>query len=140
MDVFLNAFGQVSLVSVVVATVVTFLFGWAWHSPLLFMKQWMAVNKMPNTKPDSKEMMMCMGYGVLNTALINTMLAVLLVLAGVNSLQEALTVGLVAWAGLSLYEGLGMMIWEKKSVTALWVKAGHTLGVVIIGICVMMLL
>ncbi len=140
MDIFLNALEQVSALNVLIATVVTFLFGWAWHSPLLFMDQWMKVNNMPNTKPDPKDMMMSMGKGVLNTALINTMMATLLVLAGTNSLKEALTVGLVAWVGLSLYEGLGGMIWMKKSCTSVWVNAGHTLGVVVIGICVMTLL
>ena len=140
MDILLNALEQINLVALAAATVVTFLFGWAWHSPLLFMNQWMAVTGMPNKKPESKEMMTAMGWGVLNTALINTAMATLIILVGANSLEEALVVGFVAWVGLSLYEGLGSLIWEKKSFTSLWVSAGHTLGVVLIGISVMMLL
>lgn len=140
MDMLLNAFGQLNPMAVIAATVVTFFFGWAWHSPLLFMSQWMAVNKMPDIKPDPKKMINSMGLGVLNTAMINICMAMLLVMFGVNSLTEGLTIGLVAWAGTSLYEGFGLMIWEKKSFTALWVKSGHTLGVILIGITVLVIL
>lgn len=140
MDMLLNALEQVNPLAVGAATVATFLFGWLWHSPVLFMKQWMEVNNLPDVAPDPKEMMTCMGYGVLNTVLINTLLATLLILAGTQTLQESLVVGVVAWAAFSLYEGLGMMIWEGKPFTALWVKAGHTLSVVLIGIMVMSLL
>jgi len=119
------------------ATVATFLFGWAWHSPLLFQKLWMEVNNLPDQAPEMQEMMLAMVKGILNTLLINAALAALISLGGAINFKESLTLGLIAWAGLSLYESLGMMIWEQKSFTALWLKAGHTLGVVIIGIGVM---
>src|SRR3989338_5211753 len=57
------------VMSVVIAVIASFAFGWLWHGPV-FGKLWLKLMKFPsNMKPDAKMMMKSMGLGLLGTVL-----------------------------------------------------------------------
>ena len=88
--------------AVLVAAVVAYLIGWAWYSPILWQKPWMAArgdNGSNWAESGKKEMPKIMLYGFINTLLMSFVIAIFLVLTGVSTLTETLQVALLLCFG-----------------------------------------
>ena len=87
--------------AVLVAAVAAYLVGWAWYSPLLWQKPWMAARgkTMEDMKSGMSEMPKVMIYGFVNTLAMSFVIAVFLALTGVTSLILALQVALLLCFG-----------------------------------------
>ena len=88
--------------AVLVAAVAAYLVGWAWYSPILWQKPWMAARGDTGENWNSegkKEMPKIMLYGFVNTLLMSFVIAVFLALTGVASLMQALQVALLMCFG-----------------------------------------
>jgi hypothetical protein len=88
--------------AVLVAAVVAYLVGWAWYSPILWQKPWMAARGDTGEnweKDGKKEMPRVMIYGFVNTLLMSFVIAVFLALTEVTSLISALQVSLLLCFG-----------------------------------------
>jgi len=88
--------------AVLIAAIVAYLVGWAWYSPLLWQKPWMEARGDNGSNWETegkKEMPKIMLYGFLGTLATSFAMAVFLALAEVNSLMNALQVGLLLCFG-----------------------------------------
>lgn len=88
--------------AVLVATVAAYLIGWAWYSPILWQKPWMAARGDDGSnwnESGKKEMPKIMAYGFLNTLIMSFVIAVFLVLTGTTTLAETLQVALLLCFG-----------------------------------------
>ncbi len=89
--------------AVLVAAIVAYLVGWAWYSPLLWQKPWMAARGDTGENWDAegkKEMPKIMAYGFLNTLVMSFVIALFLVLTGAETLMQSLQVVLLLCFGL----------------------------------------
>ena len=88
--------------AVLVATIVAYLAGWAWYSPLLWQKPWMEARGDNGTNWENdgkKEMPKIMAYGFLSTLATAYALAVFISISDVVTLMDALRVGLLLCFG-----------------------------------------
>ena len=95
-------FTLINLWAVLAAAVAAYLVGWAWYSPILWQKPWMAARGDTGEnweKEGKKEMPKLMAYGFLNTLAEVFALAVFLALTGPASLMQTLQVSLLLCFG-----------------------------------------
>jgi len=107
----------VSYLGILVATVVSFIFGWLWYGPV-FGKTWMKLNnigkkEIAEAKKKSMAGMMILKFiGTLITAYV---LAILLGALAVSSVGGAIQLGFWLWLGLILATTiLGSVLWYNK--------------------------
>ncbi|MFI5357529.1 MAG: DUF1761 domain-containing protein [Opitutales bacterium] len=124
----MHALVSVNYVTVIVVTVVGFLFGWLWHSPVLFGKAWMAEMKI--TEDKMKEMAQKSMAPFFIKSLIYTListygLAVLLGAHGSHGWLAGLKLG--AFVGLVLIGArlLNAAVWEQRSCKLSVINLGH---------------
>ena len=116
--------------AVLVASVASYLIGWAWHSPLLFMKQWMHLSGMTKEKMESMNKRSMMRSMVIMFALVLLtayVLVHLVVLLGVHTLSSALQLGFWVWLGFYATTQMGGFLWEGKPFALYVLQAGQTL-------------
>jgi len=123
----------VNYFAVLVAAVAAFLLGWAWHSPLLFMKPWMRLMGYSNMEDASRgarvTMMQAMVLGFISTVVVSYVLAHFVVLAGVADAWGALQLAFWLWLGFMVPVMLGQVLWEKKSWELFGFNAAYQLVV-----------
>jgi hypothetical protein len=117
----------VNWLAVVVGTVLSFILGWLWYSPLLFVKKWMeGSNIKPN--PEAK-----MPVAPLVVQLIGTFLLAWLV--GITAAHNALaTIILIVAAIIVLIVANGLF--GSKSNYAIAIEAGFVAAMVVVMIAV----
>lgn len=125
---------HISLIAIVVAVVVSFLFGWLYHGPL-FGKKWAQLMKMPmDHKPDTKFMLRSMALTILGTFLTTYVLAhsvevwrpsVWGVGADGPSYLYGFFSGFFTWIGFYVPLLLGAVAWEGKSWSLFGLNAGY---------------
>lgn len=115
-------FGQVDILAAVAATVVMMILGILWYGPL-FGKPWMAMVglSMEQAKAGMKKGMI---LGLLTSLLTAYMIGLLLALFAASSIEQAMTVSLVAWATFILTTELNGVAWEQRP----WPLFGINLG------------
>ncbi len=119
----------INYLAVIVAAVAAFLFGWAWHSPLLFMKPWMRMMRYQKME----DAMGAVGPGLgmplagLMTLVQSFILAYLIVLVNATSWQTSLHLALLAWLAFMVPVMLNQVLWEKKSWALFGFNAAYQL-------------
>ena len=121
--------------AVLVAAVVAYLIGWAWYSPLLWQKPWMAArgDMGENWEADGKkEMPKVIAYGFLNTLAMSFAIAVALVLTGAETLMQSLQVALLLCFGLVVPVKFNDLLytahpphWGRRAQTLFLVETGY---------------
>lgn len=123
-------------VAIFVSALVCFFLGWAWFSPLLFMKAWMKEigMKEPSKKDRQKAMkgmwkpMLFNFLALLVTAWVLTNITQF---AGAFLHKEGFTHGMITgffvWLGFIGAPMLNIVLWEKKSLKLYAILAGHHL-------------
>lgn len=126
---------SVSIVSIVVAAVVTFLLGWLWYSPVLFGTIWMkeaGITKGEMTKAKKKSMMGSMIGGLIGQLIMAWVLAVFISATGALGASGGMTIAFWAWLGFVATIGLGSVLWENKSAKLFWINMIHWLVVLLV--------
>lgn len=128
-------FTLINLWAVLAATVVTYLIGWAWYSPLLWQKPWVAARGGMDEhweKNGRKEMPRVMAYGFFNTFLMCFAIAVFLVLTGATTLMESLQVALLACFGFVVTAKFNELLytahpphWGRRAQTLFLIDTGY---------------
>jgi len=96
--------------AVLIAAVVCFLFGWAWHSPYLFGKICIDDKKKKDNKVTAWPFI-----GHFITLLITTwVLSMLMVNIGIATFEGALLLAVLVWFGFYVTIQLGMVLWSDK--------------------------
>lgn len=117
----------VNWLAVIIGTVLSFILGWAWYSPLLFVKKWMeGINVKPN--PDAKMPASAMIVQLLGTFMLSW-------LVGITAAHNALATILLIFATIiALIIANGIFV--SKSNYAIATEAGFVaaMAVVMIGV------
>jgi hypothetical protein len=117
----------VNWLAVIIGTILSFILGWAWYSPLLFVKKWMeGLNIKPN--PEAK-----MPVGPLVVQLVGTFLLAWLV--GITAAHNALaTIILIVAAIIVLIIANGMF--SSKGSHAIAIEAGFIAAMAVVMIAI----
>ena len=113
---------NVPWLSVVISTVVTFIVGWLWYSPMLFAKPWM--KGIGITEPKKDNMAPAMISQLVATFLLAWLVAVLLAVASFQ------VVVVLALAVAVLIKANGY--WSDKGKSAIVVESGYALVMVLV--------
>jgi hypothetical protein len=109
----------INLWAVLGAAVAAFLFGWAWHSPLLFVKPWMRLMGYRSMDDAMHGASVTPLQGMLLNAVATLVLAYVLAhfsLAwGVIDIMSALDLAFWVWLGFMVPIMLNGVLWERKS-------------------------
>jgi hypothetical protein len=108
----------VNIVMVLIAAVVTFIVGWAWHSPLLFGKQWMKLmgkSAKDMGKMDMSKMAQPMLFQLIAAIITAYVFSFLLGATQSTTIVEAAQGAFWIWLGFYATTSLGGVLWEGKS-------------------------
>lgn len=121
----------VNWLAVIIGTVLSFVLGWAWYSPMLFAKKWIeGINVKPN--PDAK-----MPASAMIAQLIGTFLLAWLV--GITAAHNALmTIILIVATIVALVIANGIFV--SKSRYAITTEAGFVVAMAVVMIAVQAIL
>jgi hypothetical protein len=120
---------HVNYVAVLVATIVVFVLGWLWYSPLLFYKPWMRARGMD---PAAAMAGAKMPAGKLVIELVRCfvlayVIAHFIALLGVSNWMGAAHFGLLLWIGFPVILLIGSILWENTPVKVAAIHAGDWL-------------
>ncbi len=105
---------------VLVAGIAAWLLGWAWHSPLLFGKQWMKLSgiTMPEivTPEMKKQMLRPMIIGLIANLVAAGVLSCIATQIGRTDILSTLSIGFWIWLGFIATVILNEVLWGKRSV------------------------
>ena len=124
--------------AILVAAVVAYFIGWAWYSPLLWQKPWMAARGDDGKDFDQngkKEMPRIIAYGFVQTLATSYAVAVFLSLTEVSSLLASLQVGLLLCFGFVVTLKFGDLIYTnfpphygKRAQTLFLIDVGYQIA------------
>ena len=123
---------SISLVPVLVASLLSFILGWIWYSPLLFGNVWM--KEMGMKKPDKMDakmkskMMNSMCFGFLFTLLTSYVFAHFLYYMDVNTFNGVAQLSVWLWLGFMLPVIMTGYLWENKTLLLVAISGGQTLA------------
>jgi hypothetical protein len=124
-----NAIKSLHPIAIIVVSIIGFIFGGLWFSPLLFVKAWMAEVKMT---PESAE---AAGWGKSRmllafclTVLSTFALAVLLALHGTATPLRGAAVGLFVGTGLVGARAAAADLFEMRSLRYFLIVTGHDIA------------
>lgn len=127
--------------AVLVAAIAAYLVGWAWYSPVLWMKPWMeSRGKSQNDMKDGmKEMPKVMFYGFINTLLMSFVIAVFLALTGPTSLMLSLQVAMLMCFGFVVTVKFNDLLytatpphWGRRAQTTFLIDIGYQIALFIV--------
>lgn len=126
-------FTQVNILAVIVSSVVYFILGAAWYSPVLFAKPWMnALGKKQEDLQTSPFNFIATFIAILITVYV---LALFLVLTNANSLISGGFIGVVAGIGFVLTTCGINSVYDGRPVKLVLITSGyHILGLTVSGI------
>ena len=121
---------SINIWSILVASIVSFVIGAIWYSPVLFGKQWMALINM-----GQKDIATAQANGIWKLYVIQFLLTVvsMCILAfGVAAMSitgafNGATLGLLVWIGFYATSAVGGMLWEKRSLKFALITSGAML-------------
>ena len=111
--------------AVLVASVVSYIIGWLWYSPMLFGNLWMktmGIKKQDIDKSKKKGMGKMMLISFITTLITAFVLSYFLNLLNVNDVVGGVVIGFLAWLGFLATTDLGIVLWEGKSFSLYLIK------------------
>ncbi|MBI1307681.1 MAG: DUF1761 family protein [Bacteroidetes bacterium] len=123
---------EINYLAVVVATVVNFIIGFLWYTPL-FGKAWgREMGYDMNEKPDPKVLMKGMAFMIIGNFLMSWVLAHNMgawsFVPGSdasNALGTGLSAAIFTWLGFYFPNDLGSTVWERKSWKLFGINTGY---------------
>ncbi len=132
---------EISIWSVAAASVVAFIIGSVWYSPLMFGKEWMSLVGITDADvatAQARGMTRPYFIQLVITGITFIVIAFAIQTIGAYTARDGAFIALIAWIGFIIPGALGGMLWEKKpfklvlinSVSTLlsWVVGGAIIG------------
>ncbi|MEN9524093.1 MAG: hypothetical protein RL536_162 [Candidatus Parcubacteria bacterium] len=126
----------INIWSIVVASVVAFAIGAIWYSPILFGKEWMALNKMTDKDISDTQMKGVAWFYVIQFIITLVSFCVLgfaVNAFGTYTASDGAFLGLLAWVGFVLPIGVSALMWEKKPFKLILINMICTLLTLVVG-------
>lgn len=122
--------------SVFVTTVVAFVIGALWYSPLLFGDAWKKLLKIKVSKKEMEAAMKGMWKvligGFFVTLILVFMLDLFMNFLNVVTLSQGVLLGFLIWLGFLATTMFNIVLYEKKPFKLYLINAGHYLAVLLI--------
>ncbi len=122
--------------SVFVTTVVAFVIGALWYSPLLFGDAWKKLLKIKVTKKEMEAAMKGMWKVLLGgffvTLILVFMLDLFMNFLNVVTFSQGVLLGFLIWLGFLATTMFNIVLYEKKPFKLYLINAGHYLAVLLI--------
>lgn len=114
----------VNALAVIITALIAFAFGVLWHSPVLFLKQWLRLmhiseKEMKKAKAKAKDMKPTYALAFLANLVLAWSVGFILLVTGGYGASAGLIIGGVCWLGFVATITLNNVLWEGKS-WALW--------------------
>ena len=120
---------MVDYIAILVATVVSYVLGALWYSPMLFGNVWAKLSGMDKKMGHVSKKSMNIAYaGTFVTTLITAfVLSRVIALTGMNTLTEGIVIGLLVWVGFFATTQFGKVLWEQMPLKVYLINSGHYL-------------
>lgn len=106
---------MVNYLSILIASVFSFVVGMLWYSPALFGNLWAKLSKVDIKKPKNKSSVgTSMLLGFISTLILASVFQYLVVLLKYSGLAAGATLGFWLWLGFLATSLLGAVLWEEK--------------------------
>ena len=130
----IHALTSLSPVAILVVSVLSFLIGGLWYSPLLFVKAWMKEMKITpeSMKAQNKSMAKTMGTAFLLTLVSTVTLATVIASRHTASALSGAEIGLLLGAGLIAAREGTNAVFESRSFKHFSIVAGHDITLLVI--------
>jgi uncharacterized protein YneF (UPF0154 family) len=130
----IHALTGLSPVAILVVSVLCFLIGGLWYSPLLFVKAWMEEMKITpeSMKAQNKSMAKTMGTAFLLTLVSTVTLATLLEVRHTSTPLSGAELGLFVGAGLVAAREGTNAVFESRTLRHFAIVAGHDITLLVI--------
>lgn len=114
----------VNALAVIVTAIISFAFGMLWHSPVLFLKQWLRLmriseKEMKKAKAKAKNMNPTYAIAFLANLVLTWSIGFLLFLTSGYGASGGMIIAFACWLGFVATTTLNNVLWEGKS-WALW--------------------
>lgn len=116
--------------AIIAAAIASFLIGWAWYSPLLFISEFVALSHRTAEEMQAggkAKMIQSMILRAVLTLLTAYVLAHFVVLLNVTTLMGALELGFWIWLGFYATVQMSGYLWEGRPFKLYIIQAGQTL-------------
>jgi hypothetical protein len=127
---------DINIWSVIVATVVAFIIGAIWYSPVLFGKEWMALSGCTDKDMnDAKKKGVFKFYIIqlITTLVTFVVLGFAMSFAGVDTTSDGALIGIIAWLGFILPGHIGSLMWERRPVKLVLINTVCSLLTLVVG-------
>lgn len=123
------------IIPIIIASVVSMVFGFIWFYPAVFGKKWMALSGFtPESMTEAKNQGMAKVYignfimEIVTAVVLFNFLKMLEVTTNIGAVEIALWL----WLGFMLPIEVGQTLWMKRPVTLLFINSLHRLGSIIV--------
>lgn len=116
-------FSDISWLGVLAAFVVNTAIGFAWFSPLLFLKLWQSYLPEESKKGGSMARAMILGFGSTLIGLI--VMALLFAMFGVNTIAPALVLAFLFWLGFVMPIQMSTVAWENRKLGLFFINTSQ---------------
>ena len=116
---------QVNILAILVCAVVYAVIGAIWYSPLVFGKPWSRLSR-ARVEPSFSREQLVLYLGSFFVGLVSAaILAVIISVAGVVTIWEAVILGVAAWAGFTAAPSFATTIFEGKPFGLWGINVGY---------------
>jgi hypothetical protein len=117
---------SISWLGVLIAAVAKFFIGFAWYSPILFVKPWLELTGLTNEKVQAGLMRALIAEGVGNL-IMAYVLARFIAHYGSNDLVGGAFIGFMAWLGFVATVFANQIFYEQKPQQLIFINGGYML-------------
>ena len=120
---------HINVFAVLVSGIVTFAIGAFWYSPLLFGKQWLALNEVTPEKVEAMRKGAAKLYGISFVCYLVMAVgfAILLRITHITAIEAGAKLGILLWVGFVATVGLTSILYSGKNIKAYLLDAGYQL-------------
>lgn len=125
----------VNYIAVLIASVVTMIFGFAWYSKMLFADAWMkaaGIDKKKAAKNQKQGMAGTMLLAFAGALVTNYVFAMFIEYTKANTFVQGSIVGFWVWLGFFATTMMGVVLWEGKPWNLYLINSSHYLVVLLI--------
>ena len=113
------------IIGISLATIFRMLLGMAWYSQGAFGPAWIKSIKISAKDIKQKDAQIALLGGLITSIIISAMLSCLVTRLAIQSVVSGFLLGLSVWFGFVATNGIGGILWEKKSLQWFVITTGY---------------
>jgi len=126
---------SINILGAIIAAILSMGLGFLWYSQTLFGARWIREMKLSGDEMQGEGMKKQLIWGFAGELVIALVFSFMMGVVGVFTIGQALSLGFWLWLGFMLPIMLGSVLWERKSVTLLFINSSYRLvAMLLIGI------